>query len=231
MLARRRLGVTATASVPRSQWRRGRTRRPPPRGACGPSRPSRSFRALTIMHAPCPHQSKTRGHEISHNGASRRRCRIASSSAPRTPWSLHAGHNCGLKSCAPALEWRLVGEEERPWRRRRSLFIILMCSVLLVGSVSVPPVFKPANTAAAAPPMGSPVAETAVASATAETSAVADATTPALATDTATPAPTASVLATATGTITDATTPPTLAVCRREAGSPSRAWWYSRKHE
>jgi len=22
-----------------------------------------------------------------------------------------------------------------------------------------------------------------------------------------------------------------LAVCRREAGSPSRAWWYSRKHE
>jgi len=87
-----------------------------------------------------------------------------------------------------------------------------MCSVLLVGSVSVPPVFKPANTAAAAPPMGSPVAETAVASATAETSAVADATTPALATDTATPAPTASVLATATGTITDATTPPTLAV-------------------
>jgi len=22
-----------------------------------------------------------------------------------------------------------------------------------------------------------------------------------------------------------------LAVCRREAGSPSRVWWYSRKHE
>jgi len=25
--------------------------------------------------------------------------------------------------------------------------------------------------------------------------------------------------------------PSGLAVCRREAGSPSRAWWYSRKHE